>query len=85
MAFPQHIGTLANLASIRRPLLLVQGRNDPTYRPTRSTSSLRRGCEPAARRCSTLGADDEGGRYLRNYRPACYYAAAADFLRSGTR
>jgi dipeptidyl aminopeptidase/acylaminoacyl peptidase len=79
VAFPPHIGTVANLASIRRPLLLVQGRNDPdvpAYEIEQLAAKLRTGGAPV----QYLGAEDEGGRYLRKSNRDAYFAAAANFL-----
>jgi dipeptidyl aminopeptidase/acylaminoacyl peptidase len=84
VAFPPHIGALANLASIRRPLLLVQGRNDPdvpAYEFEQLAARLRTGGAPV----QYLGADDEGNRYLRKSNRDAYYAAAANFLAQLTR
>ncbi|MGA8706661.1 MAG: prolyl oligopeptidase family serine peptidase [Steroidobacteraceae bacterium] len=84
VAFPPHIGSLANLASIRRPLLLVHGRSDPDV-PAYEIEQLAARLKTGGARVQYLGADDEGGRYLRKSNRDAYYAAAANFLAQLTR
>jgi dienelactone hydrolase len=83
-AFPSQVANLANLASIRRPLLLVHGRSDPdvpAYEVEQLAARLRTGGDTV----QYLGAPDEGARFMRKSDRDAYYAAAADFLAQLTR
>jgi dipeptidyl aminopeptidase/acylaminoacyl peptidase len=78
-AFPPHLTSLANIASIRRPLLLVHGRNDPdapAYESEQLAARLRANGAPV----QYLGATDEAGEFTRKSSRDAYYTAAANFL-----
>jgi dienelactone hydrolase/WD40 repeat protein len=79
VAFPPHTGALSNLASIRRPVLLVHGRSNPDapgYETEQLAARLRANGAPV----QYLGAADEAGEFLRKSNRDAYYAAAANFL-----
>jgi dipeptidyl aminopeptidase/acylaminoacyl peptidase len=78
-AFPPNIGPASNMASIRRPVLLVQGRGDPdvpAYEVEQLAARLRTNGAPV----QYLAAADEGARFLRKTNRDAYYEAAANFL-----
>jgi dipeptidyl aminopeptidase/acylaminoacyl peptidase len=78
-AFPPHLGPLTNFASIRRPVLLVHGRNDPDapgYESEQLAARLRANGTPV----QYLGAADEAGEFLRKSNRDAYYSAVANFL-----
>jgi dipeptidyl aminopeptidase/acylaminoacyl peptidase len=78
-AFPPHLGPLANLASIRQPLLLVHGRSDPDA-PAYESEQLAARLRANGARVEYLGAADEAGEFLRKSNRDAYYSAAANFL-----
>ena len=78
-AFPPHLGLVSNVASIRRPVLLVHGRSDPdapAYQAEQLAARLRASGAPV----QYLAASDEGARFLRKSNRDAYYDAAANFL-----
>jgi dipeptidyl aminopeptidase/acylaminoacyl peptidase len=78
-AFPPHLTSLASITSIRRPLLLVHGRNDPdapAYESEQLAARLRANGAPV----QYLGATDEAGEFTRKSSRDAYYNAAANFL-----
>jgi len=78
-AFPPHLGPLTNFASIRRPVLLVHGRNDPDapgYESEQLAARLRANGTPV----QYLGAADEAVEFLRKSNRDAYYSAVANFL-----
>jgi len=78
-AFPPHIGSSTNVAAIRRPVLLVHGRNDPDapgYESEQLAARLRANGAPV----QYLGAADEAGEFLRKSNRDAYYSAVANFL-----
>lgn len=79
VAFPPHVGPGSGIASIRRPVLLVHGRNDPDV-PAYETEQLAARLRAGGASVQYLGATDEGGRFLRKSNRDAYYTAAANFL-----
>ena len=78
-AFPPPGVAPANLASIRRPVLLAYGRNDPdtpAYQSEQLAARLRANGAPV----QYLDAADEAGEFLRRSNRDAYYAAVANFL-----
>jgi dipeptidyl aminopeptidase/acylaminoacyl peptidase len=78
-AFPPPAAAPANLASIRRPVLLAYGRNDPdtpAYQSEQLAARLRANGAPV----QYLDAADEAGEFLRRSNRDAYYAAVANFL-----
>jgi len=84
IAFPPHLGSLSHATSIRRPVLLVHGRNDPeapAYEAEQLAARLRTGGAAV----QYLAAGDEGARFRHRSNRDAYYAAAANFLAQLTR
>jgi dipeptidyl aminopeptidase/acylaminoacyl peptidase len=79
IAFPPHVGPLTNVASVRRPVLLVHGRADPEV-PAYEIEQLAARLRTADGAVAYLAASDEAGRFLRKSNRDAYYTAAADFL-----
>ena len=79
VAFPPHIGPGSGITSIRRPVLLVHGRNDPAV-PAYETEQLAARLRAGGASVQYLGAADEGARFLRKSNRDAYYTAAANFL-----
>jgi dipeptidyl aminopeptidase/acylaminoacyl peptidase len=83
-AFPPHLDSAGNLASIRRPVLFVQGRRDPdvpAYEVEQLAARLRTQGTPV----QYLGAEDEGARFERRSNRDAYDGAVANFLAQLTR
>lgn len=78
-AFPPHLGAAGNLASIRRPVLFVQGRADPDA-PAYELEQLAARLRTHGAAVQYLGADGEGPRFERRSDRDAYAAAAANFL-----
>jgi dienelactone hydrolase len=83
-AFPPHVANMANLASIRRPLLLVHGRSDPDV-PAYEVEQLAARLRTGGAAVQYLAAPDEAARFTRKSDRDAYYAAAANFLAQLTR
>jgi predicted esterase len=78
-AFPPHLSPTTNLASIRRPVLLVHGRSNPDapgYEYEQLGARLRAGGAAV----QYLGAAEEAGEFTRKSNRDAYYDAAANFL-----
>jgi dipeptidyl aminopeptidase/acylaminoacyl peptidase len=78
-AFPPHLAPNANLAMIRRPVLVVHGRSDPdapAYESEQLAARLRANGAPV----QYLGAADEAAEFLRHSNRNAYYEAVANFL-----
>jgi dipeptidyl aminopeptidase/acylaminoacyl peptidase len=78
-AFPPHLGSLSNLAAIRRPVLLVHGRADPEV-PAYEVEQLAARLRTSGAAVQYLGASDEGAHFLRKSNRDAYDDAAANFL-----
>jgi dipeptidyl aminopeptidase/acylaminoacyl peptidase len=78
-AFPPHLESLANLAAIRQPVLIVHGRNDPDA-PAYEAEQLAARLRVDGAQVQYLGAADEGAEFLRKSNRDAYYGAAANFL-----
>jgi len=79
VAFPERIAALSNLASIRRPVLLVHGRSDaeaPAFEAEQLAARLRANGAPV----QSLAAANESGEFLRQSNRDAYYSAVANFL-----
>ncbi len=79
VAFPPHLSPLANVAAIRRPVLLVQGLNNPAV-PAYELEQLRSRLRVGGVDASYLAAADEGQDFSRKSNRDAYRAAAANFL-----
>jgi dipeptidyl aminopeptidase/acylaminoacyl peptidase len=78
-AFPPPLTGLANGAAIRRPLLLVQGLNNPLV-PAYQVEQLRSRLRVDGDDAQYLAAADEGAGFTRASTHAAYLSAVADFL-----
>ncbi|MGH8230979.1 MAG: prolyl oligopeptidase family serine peptidase, partial [Steroidobacteraceae bacterium] len=78
-AFPPPLTGLANGAAIRRPLLLVQGLNNPLV-PAYQVEQLRSRLRVGGDEVQYLAAADEGAGFTRASSHAAYLSAAANFL-----
>jgi len=84
VAFPPHIGTISNLALIRRPVLLVHGRSNPEA-PAYEAEQLAARLRANGAAVQYLGVADEGAEFLRKTSRDAYMAAVANFLMQLTR
>ena len=78
-AFPPHLSPLTNITSLRRPVLLVQGLNNPAA-PAYELEQLRSRLRVSGVAASYLAAADEAQQFERASNRAAYLAASADFL-----
>ena len=78
-AFLSRISPLNNATSIRRPLLVVQGLNDPRV-PSRNRSRWWRRCARTAARSWYLAAKDEGHGFRKKSNRDVYLETMALFL-----
>jgi dipeptidyl aminopeptidase/acylaminoacyl peptidase len=78
-AFAPHGATLGHAAEIRRPLLLVQGLNNPSA-PSYELDGLRARLRSEGSEVQSLAASGEGERFVRKADRDAYLAAAASFL-----
>jgi dipeptidyl aminopeptidase/acylaminoacyl peptidase len=79
VAFPPPLAGLANGAAIRRPVLLVQGLNNPAV-PSYELEQLRSRLRVAGIDAQYLAAADEGQEFTRAAARAAYHIAAGNFL-----
>ncbi len=84
VAFPPHMGSIANLALIRRPVLLVHGRSNPDA-PAYETEQLAARLRANGASVQYFGAADEGAEFVRKSNRDAYMAAVANFLIQLTR
>jgi dipeptidyl aminopeptidase/acylaminoacyl peptidase len=78
-AFLPHLASSANLASIRRPVLFVQGQADPEV-PAYESEQLAARLRANGTAVQYLAAADESGAFRVKSNRDAYYAAAANFL-----
>ncbi|HEY4974323.1 MAG TPA: prolyl oligopeptidase family serine peptidase, partial [Steroidobacteraceae bacterium] len=78
-AFPPQLAGLANGAAIRRPVLLVQGLNNPVV-PAYGLEQLRSRLRVDGVEAQYLAAADEGSGFTRASTRDAYHDAAANFL-----
>jgi dipeptidyl aminopeptidase/acylaminoacyl peptidase len=78
-AFPPQLAGLANGAAIRRPVLLVQGLNNPLV-PAYGLEQLRSRLRVDGVEAQYLAAADEGSDFTRASTRDAYHDAAANFL-----
>jgi len=78
-AFPPQLAALANRTAIRRPLLLVQGLNNPAA-PAYEMEQLRSRLRVDGVDVQYLAAADEAGSFARTSNLDAYREAAASFL-----
>jgi dipeptidyl aminopeptidase/acylaminoacyl peptidase len=79
VAFPPQLAGLANGAAIRRPVLLVQGLNNPGV-PAYGLEQLRSRLRVDGVEAQYLAAADEGQGFTRKSNRDAYLDAAANFL-----
>jgi dipeptidyl aminopeptidase/acylaminoacyl peptidase len=79
VAFPPQLAGLANGAAIRRPVLLVQGLNNPGV-PAYGLEQLRSRLRVDGVEAQYLAAADEGAGFSRASSRDAYHEAAANFL-----
>jgi dipeptidyl aminopeptidase/acylaminoacyl peptidase len=79
VAFPVHFAPFANVAAIRRPVLLVQGLNNPAV-PAYELEQLRSRLRVNGVDAPYLAAADEGQLFEHGANRAAYLEAAASFL-----
>jgi dipeptidyl aminopeptidase/acylaminoacyl peptidase len=79
VAFPPQLALLANGAAIRRPVLLVQGLNNPGV-PAYGLEQLRSRLRVEGVEVQYLAAADEGQGFTRKSNRDAYLEAAANFL-----
>jgi len=79
VAFPPPLAGLANGAAIRRPVLLVQGLNNPGV-PSYELEQLRSRLRVAGVDAQYLAAADEGQEFTRAAARDAYHIAAGNFL-----
>ncbi|HEY3730486.1 MAG TPA: prolyl oligopeptidase family serine peptidase [Steroidobacteraceae bacterium] len=78
-AFPPPLNALANGAAIRRPVLLVQGLNNPLV-PAYQVEQLRSRLRVDGADAQYLAAADEGASFTHASTHAAYLSAVANFL-----
>jgi dipeptidyl aminopeptidase/acylaminoacyl peptidase len=78
--FLQDISPLNNAASIRKPLLIVQGLNDPRV-PASESEQMMRGVRARGGEVWYLAAKDEGHGFRKKNNRDAYLATVAQFLR----
>jgi predicted esterase len=79
VAFPPPLAGLTNGAAIRRPLLLVQGLQNPAV-PAYALEQLRSRLRVDGVEVQYLAAADEGARFMRQSTDDAYHDAAGNFL-----
>ncbi|HYP81189.1 MAG TPA: alpha/beta fold hydrolase, partial [Steroidobacteraceae bacterium] len=78
--FLQDISPLNNAAAIRKPLLIVQGLNDPRV-PASESEQMMRGVRARGGEVWYLAAKDEGHGFRKKNNRDAYFATVAQFLR----
>jgi dipeptidyl aminopeptidase/acylaminoacyl peptidase len=78
-AFPTSLTGLPNVLAIRRPVLLVQGLDDPAV-PAYQAAQLREGLRAQGVMVQYLAAGGEGREFSHRASRNAYHAAAASFL-----
>jgi len=78
-AFPSRLSGVPNVLAIRRPVLLVQGLDDPAVPPYQA-AQLREGLRAQGVAVQYLAASGEGQDFSHSASRAAYHLAAASFL-----
>ncbi|MGH8206357.1 MAG: prolyl oligopeptidase family serine peptidase [Steroidobacteraceae bacterium] len=78
-AFPSRLSGLPNVLAIRRPVLLVQGLDNPAV-PAYEVAQLREGLRAQGVAVQYLAASGQGSDFSRRSTRSAYHSAAASFL-----
>ena len=70
-SFLRRISPLTNAERITRPLLVVQGKNDPRVPVSEAEADREHGCAPRAARSGICWLADEGHGYREEAEPRC--------------